>query len=334
MVKVDTLFFCGLDQILLPQTTSAGEKFLDEYYITKDAKKISELILPYESAIGSLEKDYLKEEGRAVIYRKNSIDYKSLNLEEISKNLSRMLIDDMLAVKNLDAALWMVKDSACYFDRAWIVATLNGKAIVNNNTWCSRPSCSDGSFQHVSFSSEEFKNARRACQPLGVYLEGEETATLLSRESLRFQRFEYFIAAARANNDVAMKIAFYCSALEALVSTSQQELSHQVSERVAALLVGPGQKRIKLYKRVKKAYGFRSKTVHGASFKKGEIESLRDCSSDVDSICRALYYLYFDSASSFRSAVDRTDEAATEFFTGMVLGQENTKDYIDLGSDI
>lgn len=50
-----------------------------------------------------------------------------------------------------------------------------------------------------------------------------------------------------------MKIAQYCSGLEALVSTSQQELSRQVSGRVAALVQPPGAGRISTFKLVKQA---------------------------------------------------------------------------------
>lgn len=330
MTLIKTMFLCGIDQISLPMTTRRGERFSEDYYLTRDKGKIGELVGCLSDGLGCVETGYLMDIANAVIYRTGTLECASSSRQDVSDALSTRLIDDMLAIKGLDTNLWEIKDNACHFDRAWIAGTVNGQTILNNNVWSSRHSCADGSFRAVSFSTDELRAARSARRPLGVHLKENDEATLLSKGSLRFQRFEYFIGAARASVDVAVKIAQYCSGLEALVSTSQQELSHQVSERVAALLAGPGEKRIAIFKLVKKAYGFRSKTVHGASFKNAEINQLRDCATYVDQLCRALQVLYFDSDPAFRSAVEGKDDQSSEFFIEAVMGTHSAPDRLDI----
>ena len=311
-------------------TTRNGDRYLDVYYITRDSIKIQSLVKTVLANIGSVEANYLIHRAKAVIYRNGSFDCERATQEAISQALDQQLIEDMKAIKVLDTGLWMIKDNACHFDRAWITGTIGGLTVINNNVWAARHSCSDGTFREVAFSSDEMKLARSIRRPIAAHLSGTGRPTILGKGSLRYQRFEYFIAAARTTIDVAVKIAEYCSGLEALVSTSQHELSHQVSERVAAVLVSPGAKRIAIYKLVKKAYGFRSKTVHGASFKPAEVDQLRDCAKDIDNICRALNKLYHDKDGSFRSAVEGSDQISTDFFMEAILGTREVKDLIEL----
>jgi Apea-like HEPN len=79
------------------------------------------------------------------------------------------------------------------------------------------------------------------------------------------------------------KIAFYCSALEALFSTSQFELSHQIAERVAVMTGGSNKSdRLPTYRFVKECYSFRSKYVHGAPLKAADELKLEAMSEKLD----------------------------------------------------
>jgi hypothetical protein len=244
----------------------------------------------------------------------------------------------LLTVKLLQFTLWVIKDNAAHFQQGWIVAPMPARTVVNTNTWASRPSCADGTFEGVRFGAAEMQAARlrtripmlhmgstpapsEARAKLGANsVASKATATMLTSGSLRYQRFQYFIDIARSSVDVAMKIAQYCSGLEALVSTAQTELSHQVSERVAVTLSLPGERRITLFKLVKEAYGFRSKAVHGASFKPNDAERLRKCARQIDEVCRALVVAYFSPESGFRAAIEGNDESIANFFIRRTLG--------------
>lgn len=307
-----TTFLCGIDQVTLSIATGRGERFAGDYFVTKDAAKIGELIRAFGNGLGSVETGYLLHRAAAVIYRVEAVRLDPA--ENVGAALDRQLVQDMLKVKGLEAAMWLIKDNACHFDRAWLAFNANGQITVNNNFWASRKSCADGTFRAVDFSSEELRIARRSERPTGEHIVSAGTPTMLAKGSLRFQRFEYFIGAARDSIDVAMKIAQYCSGLEALVSTAQQELSHQVSERVAVLLAGPGEQRLTTYKLVKQAYGYRSKAVHGAPFKSADVSQLRDCATEIDQLCRELSLLYLGPDSRFRDAIESSDQHATDFF--------------------
>ena len=81
-----------------------------------------------------------------------------------------------------------------------------------------------------------------------------------------------YILFARSISAIPVKILMYVTAMEALVSTTTIELSHQVSERVAVLIGNDSEERKAIYTTIKKAYGFRSKAAHGESLKGSEDE--------------------------------------------------------------
>jgi len=312
---IKVTFFSGINQVEFPRSSRNGERFLDKYHITTDRSRITEIITPYATSLGGVEVSYLTNGGaKALIYR---IAYHEVDPERIVSELHELLIKDMLAISSLQLNLWLLKDNAADFDRGWICA----EGIVNNNVWASRYSTSNGSFDIVSFNVQEFSLARKQIvQTPDRHIGSSDTPTLLTTGRLRYSRFMYFIASARSTADVAMKVADYCSALEALVSTAQTELSHQVSERVAATLVSPGSERIALFKLVKEAYNFRSKAVHGTTFKPKEFDRLRVCAVKIDEVCRRLHHAYFDLDTGLAMAVENSDEDATEFFVNRTLG--------------
>ncbi|TVZ66168.1 HEPN domain-containing protein [Rhizobium mongolense] len=295
-----------------------GERFADDYYITRDRSRITALLERFGNALGSVEARYLADRAKAVVYRSSDTEGDEVDLGTF---LEKALIKDMLRLKSLELGLWLVKDNASLFDRTWIAAPPDRGIMVHTNTWASRNSSADGSFRAVPFSIEELRIARSIQTPqLPLYIRQNDSPTSLQKGSERFSRFQYFIGAARSIPDVALKIAQYCSGLEALVSTSQQELSHQVSERVAAVLHPPGDDRITTYKLVKQAYGFRSKAVHGATFKPNEVAQLKQISKGIDRVCRAVFEAYIEDTSPFREALETSDEDLNGFLIQILLG--------------
>lgn len=61
----------------------------------------------------------------------------------------------------------------------------------------------------------------------------------------------------------------FCMALEALVSTQRNEITHILAERCAVLIRPPGADRIAAYEELKQLYTIRSAIVHGSSGLKG-----------------------------------------------------------------
>ncbi len=313
-----TTFFVGLDQVELPTTTAPGERFADHYRLTTDQTQIAKVVKPFATHMGHVETSWLIGGGaKALAYR---VSQQEVDPADIGGSLDRLLVSDMEAISMLQLQLWRVKDNAVHFDRCWVAAQMSVGTVVNCNTWASRPSCADGTFQSVRFDYEELRIARMLASSGKINWLSASAPTLLVHGTLRFDRFNYFLAVARGSTDVAFKIAHYCSALESLVANQQVELSHQVSERVAVALTDPGPDRITLFKCIKDGYGYRSKTVHGASFKQKDIDRLSECAKSLDHVCRRLVYEYWSSDGKLRMALEDSDTAMTEFFIQRTLG--------------
>lgn len=99
-----------------------------------------------------------------------------------------------------------------------------------------------------------------------------------------------YVAMARKEAIVPVKILMYCSAIEALVASSTMELSHQVAERVAVLIGQNKDERCQIYSDIKKGYDTRSKIAHGDYLKKNE-SIIKEDAKKLDSYLRQLLQL-------------------------------------------
>jgi hypothetical protein len=88
---------------------------------------------------------------------------------------------------------------------------------------------------------------------------------------------------------LAEKITFYCSALEALLSTSQAELSHQIAERVALISSQNVDERTEIYWLLKECYNFRSKYVHGSPLRDIGEEKIAKLTIKLDEAARRCF---------------------------------------------
>ncbi|MEJ1127791.1 hypothetical protein V9L20_09430 [Variovorax sp. CCNWLW225] len=122
----------------------------------------------------------------------------------------------------------------------------------------------------------------------GVTQQNFPAHTVFRKSIARLDRGMKFLQQARSSDDLGQKVANYCSFFEALLSTSASELSHQLSERIAFLLSDDPNKRLGFFKDVKKAYGVRSKIVHGDILTAGVIASLVDVARTCDEFARSL----------------------------------------------
>jgi hypothetical protein len=194
----------------------------------------------------------------------------------------------------------------------------NGKLFCHNNNWNAWNTDSRGDTTSVRFSKEEFAAARSIKFMQRGRITGLDTPTGLVSGDSRFVRFFYMIDAARGKADVAMKIVYYCSALETLLSSSQSELTHQVAERAALVLDAEAENRINIYKLIKKCYAARSKAVHGASFKMKTFDDLLQLSASIDMYCRILAHKWL-SDQEFSNIIEETDEIFETYFLKKIM---------------
>ena len=100
--------------------------------------------------------------------------------------------------------------------------------------------------------------------------------------------------------------------MEALVSTSTAELSHQVAERVAILIGNNAVDRQTIYHDIKKGYNIRSKAAHGEPLK-GTVQDVADLLVILDDYLRRLMKL--------ESPYNFDDNKLNEFFIKELMGE-------------
>ena len=255
-----------------------------------DRTVIRALLDPVKPFIGTVEYGYLIRNCPGLAYRKKTVT--ESEFIAVRDNLDRYILVEIRNIIAFNMNLWVVKDNAAHFDRGWLYISNGNSARCHSNTYGSRISGSRGDFNAIEFSSEELKYARLPKTSVADSIYDSDLPTALGHKTLRYQRFTYFISDARQISVIGLKIAQYVTALEALVSSSSTEVTHQVAERVACLLEPRGDGRIDDYRQVKQAYNLRSKVVHGAPIKESQFAQLKQISQYLDNACTILTRKY------------------------------------------
>ena len=154
----------------------------------------------------------------------------------------------------------------------------------------------------------------------GIREQDAPTRTNFRKSTGRLSRAMLFLQQARSADDIGQKIANYCSFFEALLSTSSVELSHQLAERVAFFLCDKPTERLTLFKQIKRAYGVRSKIVHGDVLAQGAIDSLVDVSSICDQTARKLVCKIIASESLTKLFDQSGAEVLDSYMMNLIFG--------------
>lgn len=128
-----------------------------------------------------------------------------------------------------------------------------------------------------------------------------------------------YVFHARGINALTIKVLMYITAMEALVSTSTTELSHQVAERVAILIGTNVAERQIIYHDIKKGYNIRSKAAHGEPLK-GTEQEVADLLVILDDYLRRL--LRLESPYNF------DDNKLNEFFIKKLMGESEPENVV------
>ncbi len=121
-------------------------------------------------------------------------------------------------------------------------------------------------------------------------------------ENNRIQRALSFLAMARSNSFLPLKISIYIAILETLFTTDSIEVNYKVCQRVAFYLGGDYELKFTNFQKVKEAYDIRSKFFHGQELakKKDSRENLASISVEIDNIIRkVLTKVLFEDSELF-----------------------------------
>ena len=143
--------------------------------------------------------------------------------------------------------------------------------------------------------------------------------TQLKKNTTRLMRFQYHLETARKANDIALKIATYCNAFEALLSTSTAELAHTLAERLSLAIAKGSDERVDIYRTAKRLYSIRSSVLHGSSVQSTNLEQLVTLSTSADNIARRLFKMVLESRDLFLLFEDGENSEIEDHFLKLIM---------------
>jgi hypothetical protein len=167
-------------------------------------------------------------------------------------------------IEQFSIAFWSIKDCSVsgYSGAMWVHGsaldtTLSipvGEILYNSN----------GEIAITHFTEEEILRTAKLLEWLGIQPVTElpnMTKSLAGWD--RANRAVHLLNSARRERLLSYRIAGYMICLESLFTRDSTELAHKVSERCAVLFGNNKSERTQIYDILKRAYGIRSKCVHG-----------------------------------------------------------------------
>lgn len=244
----------------------------------------------------------------------------SITEEKVNSIGTQLAFAFLRQIQSVSDNLWMIKDNAIYvrdgflfvYDKVFDEGMTFKASLSTINTKAS------GKRGDVIFTKEEIEKAAKgmAVNSLEDVLSGSDYRNATQQQYFKGAKVGrkalagYYIFHARAAAALPIKVLMYITAMEALISTSTSELSHQVAERVAAMLGKDITERILIYNEIKKGYGYRSKTAHG--------EALKGTEQDAMALLEHLDD-YLRQLMTFDTPYNLDDEQINEWFLKRLL---------------
>lgn len=286
----DSVYISVINHILIQEDLGEGVYIIPNHKnhnfpsikLTNNQDVIKSLVTPnLKPLIGQLEYENFFKPNTLIVYSKsqfdetktNSIDYLDLNF---------------YLIRIFFLCLWLVKDNSIDFDLGFLYySDAKSGFTTSSNIFSSSNFTCHGNRELITFSTEEIKNATNTLQE-NIIIEKQSHKIGNLNGFGRVGIAIYFIQHARSCSDLGLKMTSYCSSLETLFSNDNTELSHKLAERVAHFLSQKKEKRIDIFKQMKKAYDFRSKVIHGTIFKSEQEKEIECLIIEIDSICREI----------------------------------------------
>lgn len=317
---MDAFFVTAVTGLRVKSDLGRGEKLDASIFITNNKSKIKkELTETFIQVIGRMEFNNLLKSDM-IIYSKETIP-KDLTPEQF-------LISKLYHVEKFHNALWMLKDNCANNELGFLFYHSNGTPVVSSNFIAIVNSTALGkTSQMTEITRSELKIVSKFIREnIDIGNVYSLPTTQLIKGHDRISRAYYLVQAARAQSDIAIKISNYCNAFESIFATSSIELTHKLSERIAYLLNNDISGRIETFKFMKKAYGIRSKIVHGDVIKKSFIEELKEVSEICDSLIRQAMIIVLRN-DRIREIFLGTPDQIDEFFVNLLFGKNKIDEY-------
>ncbi len=273
------------------------------------------------AAIGQIECAHLEREANFVFG-----EFEINEMRELSPDATLIVVLSWIDLLLKNA--WLLKDNVMQCDAAFLRVEMPDRTAWTKNYLASLVSFSDGYAlieRDIEMSTDEVTNWARTTDLVENYLSEASSSSrfMMEKGYKRTGRAMQFVVAARRAQDLAFKIANYCSAFETLFTTDATELAHKLSERVAFFLGERGDNRRRVFTMVKNAYNIRSKLVHGDTLKQNQINALSALSTECDKALRRILWEIFHS-DDLKKIFDAHNDAIEEYFAALILGPPNS----------
>ena len=318
MIK-KTLFITRVYHLKLIGDFGKGIEIFNNTYLTNNQSYITQLFSKFSAAaevIGKIEMDELYANG-PVIYSVS---------EEEQEEIEDKLIFFLYIVQLFSTLVWLEFDSCIETEMAYAVYNTSDNCIVSSN-------CLKYSFTKSTGNIDTFESNKSTINKIinSNELSAEKidqqinSKTLLDKDLSRINRAMYFFTMARGTHYVEFKIANYCSGFEALLSTSQSELSHQLAERMSIILYQQSEDRIDCYSNIKKIYNIRSKVVHGDTLSNSNTVSIFEYVVKCDQYARSIVKKITTNDKMYKIFTISDQKEIDSFFLSCLLNnnQEN-----------
>lgn len=295
-MKRNSFFVVSLFNVSIDFDLGEGIRIDDTLSITNNKEHICKLTnsVNLKREIGGLEFRAMKD-STALVYGFLS----PIPPTDVSK-LHRTLADAMYLTQSFADSLWHLKDNCVSFEMGFLESQYQGRySNVVSNFIHGAPFDSSGKRSVAEFSHAELERAKHI---YSTYRKGQYFKSLEGLEpnkDNRLLRVSLFLKAARNTTMLPIKVSFYCTCFEALFSTDTAELSHKLSERTALFLGADGKERLEIFQNVKKAYGIRSKVLHGDKITSKLFDEAERLAPICDSYLRSVSNKIIKSESLF-----------------------------------
>lgn len=267
-----------------------GDRLDDVLWLTNDPERIRKLFSARMTGhIGTLERGAVCEAG-LVAYGRFEGEHCPLEPSLAEQSIAMQLVK----LHHFVLMLWLVKDNASHIENGF----LEWPDGISSRMLPMLCTLADGTSSPMSFTREELRDARDLYRSLFSSMTSwgaEEFESKVGQEvagptSSPLRRAFFFIGAARASKNLSVKIANYCSALEALlIPATSTELTYRLATRVAWLLGESVDERRECFRRVKTAYSIRSTAIHGGALSARKMRNdLESAVKWCDEIVRAI----------------------------------------------
>lgn len=272
----------ALSEIEMKEPLGRGDRLTDDTFLTNDLTCVMKELTPdFRLSIGGLETDFICN-APAVVYSNREI--------ADSDELPKLLHGFMAVCVNFLQFLWLVKDHSVNLGMLFGKIQQPGFNRFDSTYYPQDHFTGDGTRKTTEFSRSELQLARRITRTSDTSRSFVASGSSIAvQDRGRVERSTYFLSAARGSADLGLRVAYYCSAFEAMFASSTQELSHQLAERAAAFLVDDPESRLEIYRRIKKAYSVRSQVVHGGRVKPSKQADFRQASLELDDLFRRAF---------------------------------------------